>query len=131
MGSRYRRAAVDALLALGWRWQGVDVGAVPCMATCSEVGDEADGRGPSVSGREGGEGGVGKARPSWVMALLDWLAREEGREEEKGCCRGPKGGRGENEHVKLFSFSNSLFYFLTQICICLNDFKFKFECMSV
>ena len=64
----------------------------------------------------GGHGAAGPARAG------------EGRGEGKegvGCC-GPKGGA-----QVAFPFSISFFFFLAQICICLNDFKFKFECMSV
>ena len=64
VGSRCRRAAIDAPLAPGWRWRGVDADVVPRMAACREVGDGANGRGLGVSGREGGEGGAGEARPS-------------------------------------------------------------------
>ena len=131
MGSRCRHVAVDAPLAPGWRWRGVDAGAVPRTATCHEVGDGADGRGPGVSGREGGDGGAGEAGPSWAAVLLGWLAWEEGRKEGMGWAAVVGQEEGENEPVKPFPISNSLFYFLTQLCICLNDFKFKFECVSV
>ena len=102
-----------------------------CTASYYEVGDGADGRGPGVSGREGGEGGAGEAGPSWAAALLGQLVWEEGREEGMGWAAAVGQEEGENEPVRLFPISNSLFYFLTQLCICLNDFKFKFECMSV
>ena len=112
---------------------GVDTVAVPRTAASREEDDEVNRRGPSVSGREGGEGGAGEAEPSWAAALLGRLTWEEGREEEKGwaAVAGQKEGEGENEPVRLFPISNSFFYFLTQLCICLNDFQFKFECMSV
>ena len=45
---------------------GVDVGAMPRMATGHEVGDGADERGLGASGREGGEGGAGEAGLSWA-----------------------------------------------------------------
>ena len=64
VGSRYRRATIDAPLASGWHWRGIDAGAVPRTAACREVGDGANGRGLGVSGREGGEGGAGEAGPS-------------------------------------------------------------------
>ena len=60
------------------------MGVVPHTAACREVGDEADGRGPGISGREGGEGETGEAGPSWAVALLGQLAWVEGREEMIG-----------------------------------------------
>ena len=132
MGSRCRCATVDAPLARGWRWRGVDAGAVPHNGACREVSDRAIGRGPDISGREG-EGGTGEAGPSWATACWAGSLMGERSGKRKGwvAAAGQKGGRGANEPKWLFLFFNSLFYFLSLICICLNDLKFKFECMSV
>ena len=80
------------------------MGAMPRTTTYREVGDGVDGWGLSVSGREGGEGGAGEARPSWVAALLGQLAREEGREEGMGWADAMGREEGENEPVRLFQF---------------------------
>ena len=94
------------------------------------VDDEADRRAWGIGGREGESK---RGWPEMGHGLLGQLAhgREEGEEEGLGCGFGPKRREGRNEPRYLFLFSNSLFYFLSLICICLNDFKFKFECMSV
>ena len=96
------------------------------MAACHEVGDGVDGGGARCQLERGRRRGSGRGQ-----AELGQLAQEEGREEGMGWAAAVGREEGENEPVWLFPISNSLFYFLTQLCICLNDFKFKFECMSV
>ena len=51
-------------LAPGWRWRELTCAAVLRTAVGREEEDEADRRGPGVSGREGGEGRAGEAGPS-------------------------------------------------------------------
>jgi hypothetical protein len=103
----------------------------PHMAAGS-VDNGADERGPFASGRER-ERGVTSWAWRWATATtasLGWLAwEEEGRRE---------GGSGllwaerrEGAGMSPSGFFISYFYFLTLLCICLNDFKFKCQCMGV
>jgi len=57
--------------------------------------------------------------------------RGKGEEKEMGCGYGPSERMGERLSPSGFSIFLSLFYFPDYICICLNDFEFKFECMSM
>jgi len=68
-----------------------------------------------------------------VGPKLGRLTREKGRGEgrEWAAAAGRKRERGEIEPKWLFLFSFSLFYFPYHICIYLNDFEFKFECMGL
>jgi hypothetical protein len=56
--------------------------------------------------------------------------RKEGG-KEMGCCCRPSEREGERLSPSGFSIFLSLFYLPDYICICLNDFEFKFECMSM
>ena len=57
--------------------------------------------------------------------------RGKGEEKEMGCGYGPSERKRERLSPSCFSIFLSLFYFPDYICICLNDFEFKFECMSM
>ena len=97
------------------------------------VDDEADRRAWGVGGRDEEKVRAGKAGPSWAVACKasSLMGERRGKRNGWAAAVGRKGGRGGNEPKWLFLFSNSLFYYLSLICICLNDLKFKFECMSV
>jgi hypothetical protein len=129
--SRCRRASAGTRVALA----GINAATGPRTAAGHEEDEVADRRAPASVGEREEKGRAGEARPSWAAALLGQLAREGRRKEEEeegwAAAAGREEGEEENEPMKLYPFSDSVFYFLIQMCICLNGFKFKFECMSV
>ena len=124
---------VSPLMPAGTRvaLAGVDAVAVPRTAVGLEVDDGA-GAGP-VRQREGErERGGGELSHGHCGALGLAHARgvgEKGR-EGVGCCW-PKRREGEEMSPSGFSYFLFPFLFPILICICLNDFKFEFECMDV
>ena len=88
---------------------GIDTGTVSWMAAGHEVGDRADGWGPFISEREMRSGGSGRGQAELGHDLLGWLAREEGRDEEKGwaTATGREEGGEKKEPMKLLLFPMS------------------------
>ena len=109
---------------------------VPCTAAGREEDEGADERGPGVGEREGKGRAQARLGRCWATTAAAPVGpTHAGREEDGGgvewAVAGQNGRGGGNETVGLYPFLFHFFFFLAYVCTYLNDFEFKFECMSM